>query len=80
MPAEFRFDSTKSFEENFEDYLGAIEEIDPPMAAIFRANAVRLAEIVRDGERDSSARASFNAAIAEALDALAHSTSNPGRT
>lgn len=71
MSAEFKFDGTKSFDENFAAFLDALDGIDKEMAAILRANAPALAAIVRDGERDASARATFNAAIATALDALA---------
>jgi hypothetical protein len=38
------------------------------MAASLRANANALAKVVRDGERDSNARAAFNTEIAKALD------------
>ena len=77
MMAEFRFDGTKSFDENFAAFLDALDGVDAEMAAILRANAPALAGIVRDGERDTIARASFNAAVAAALDALAAAGPDP---
>jgi hypothetical protein len=71
MQIEFKFDGTKSFEENFAAFLDALDGIDKEMAAILRANAPALEPVVRNGERDPSARAKFNSAIASALDALA---------
>lgn len=71
MTAEFKFDGAKSFDENFAAFLDALDGDDKEMAAILRANAPALTAIVRDGERDPSARAAFNAAVATALDALA---------
>ena len=77
MTAEFRFDATKSFEENFAAFLDVLDNVDEQMAAILRANAPALMAIVRDGERDASARAAFNAAIATALDTLASPQPEP---
>ncbi len=70
MTSGFAFDGTKGFEENFEAFLDATREIDEELAEILQSNAAALADIVRGGERDSNARALFNTAIAEALDAL----------
>lgn len=72
-PASFQFDASKSFDENVAAYLDVLEVIDAQMAAILRENAALLAAIVRDGERDPSARGEFNSLIAAALDSLATS-------
>lgn len=68
--SSFAFDATKSFDDNFEALLVELESVDKEMAAILRANAPALAKVVRDGERDSSARAAFNTEVAKALDTL----------
>ena len=70
MTSDFSFDGSKSFDANFETFLVAAKEIDEDLADILWNNAAALAQIVREGERDSNARASFNAGIAEALEAL----------
>lgn len=71
MPTKgFTFDASKTFDDNFEILLGELESVDKDMAAILRANATTLANVVRDGERDSNARSAFNAEVAKALDAL----------
>jgi hypothetical protein len=77
MSTEFRFDETRSLADNFAAFLAVLDGIDKEMAAILRANAPALAAIVRDGERDASARAAFNAAIAAALDSLAAPKAEP---
>lgn len=66
----FRFDDSKSLEENCEGFLSAISAEDPEMAAILRSNWNLLATIVRGGERDSKARSAFNVSVASALDDL----------
>jgi hypothetical protein len=66
----FTFDASKSFDDNFEAFLVELESVDKEMAAILRANVRVLAKVVRDGERDSNARAAFNTEVAKALDAL----------
>ena len=66
----FTFDASKSFDDNFELFLAELESVDRELAAILRANASALAKVVRDGERDSNARAAFNTEVAKALDAL----------
>lgn len=70
MTVDFQFDGSKSFDQNFESFLSVLEGIDEEMAKILRADATALAAVVHDGERDSSARAAFNAAVATTLDAL----------
>lgn len=67
---DFAFDASKSFDSNFELFLAEIGSVDKELAAILRVNANELAKVVRDGERDSNARAAFNTEIAKALDAL----------
>lgn len=64
------FDALKSFDDNFDAFLAELKSVDKEMADILRANADLLAEVVHNGERDSNARATFNAEIAKALDAF----------
>jgi hypothetical protein len=78
MTVAFTLDEAKSFDQNFASFLDAVEGIDGEMAAILRANAGALAQIVMGGERDSNARAAFNSAIAQALDELATTDPEPG--
>ena len=51
-----RFDESKSFAENCEAFLEALESDAPEMAAILRDNWDALVAIVREGGRDLSAR------------------------
>ena len=67
--ADFRFDEGKSFVQNCEAFLKAIEADDPEMAAILSDNWDGLISIVRAGARDSKGRGEFNAKVATALDA-----------
>ena len=69
MP-DFAFDASQSFEQNLERFLAERESADPELAAILRANIDKLRAIVVGGERDTRARATFNAAIEEALESL----------
>jgi hypothetical protein len=69
MPA-FRFDGTGTFEENWSALMAELQSLDADMAAILAANKERLAAIVRQGQRNTNARASFNAEVVTALDAL----------
>ena len=69
MPG-FAFDSSQTFEQNLESFLAERESADPELAAILRANIDKLRAIVVGGERDTKARATFNAAIEEALESL----------
>jgi hypothetical protein len=69
--ADFRFDDTKNFTENCDDFLATLETVDAEMASILRGNWDILVAVVSEGERDSKARTEFNTAIATALDALA---------
>lgn len=69
-PESLRFDETKSFSENCRAFLASLEKVDADMAAILRDNWDALVAVVRDGERDSTARGNFNAAVALALDLL----------
>lgn len=71
--AGLEFDGSRSFAENFESLVTMLDGIDAEMAKILRANTSLLAKIVKDGERDSNARAAFNAEISKALDVLAES-------
>jgi len=76
--ANFSFDGTKSFDENFEAFLDASKGIDEELANILRTNADALKQIVREGERDTNARVAFNTAIADALDTLIASSDPSG--
>lgn len=67
MP-DFFFDDSKRFSDNCTAFLESVTEIDPEMAAILAANWAKLLAVVRDGERDTKARTTFNEAIAAALD------------
>jgi len=69
MPT-FEFNETKTFEENWISFMGALQEVDPILTEILRDNEQELAAIVRDGERDSTARTNLNSKISIALDAL----------
>ena len=68
--ADVRFDESKSFEENCEAFLEALESDSPEMAAILRDNWDALVAVVHEGNRDLGARGEFNAKVAIALDAL----------
>jgi hypothetical protein len=69
MPV-FRFDDSNTFEANWSAFMVELEAVDAGMAAILAANKDKLAAIVRQGERNSQARSTFNAAIVAALDVL----------
>jgi len=78
MTIGFSFDNNKGFDENFEAFIDATKEIDEELAEILQRNIAALAKIVRDGERDSSARTAFNDIITEALDTLIAQTDLQG--
>jgi hypothetical protein len=69
MPV-FRFDDGRIFEANWSAFMVELEAVDASMAAILAANKDKLIAIVRQGERNSQARSTFNAAIVAALDVL----------
>lgn len=64
----FTFDERKRFPDNCIEYLESVKNIDPEMAEILKANWDKLLAVVREGERDTKARTTFNEAIAAALD------------
>ncbi|WP_416877408.1 hypothetical protein [Litorimonas sp.] len=66
--SDFTFDGNKRSSENSANFLQSIEDIDPEMAEILQVNWDKLLTVVREGERDSKARAEFNETIAVALD------------
>jgi hypothetical protein len=68
--AVFRFDDSKSFEENCKAFLEAVNSDDPEMATILRCNWDTLIAIVHEGQREYKVRGNFNASVAYALDAL----------
>jgi len=68
--SDFTFDEGKRFPENCADFLESVKDIDPDMAEILKANWDTLLAVVREGERDTKARTTFNEAIAAALDDL----------
>jgi hypothetical protein len=69
MPS-FRFDDSKTFDENWAVFVIEAQAINMEMAAILAANKDKLAAIVRQGQSNGAARASFNAEVVKALDAL----------
>ncbi len=77
QPVVFRFDDSKSFRENCEAFLEAVNADDPEMATILRGNWDALVAIVHEGQRDSKARGDFNAKVASALDALLANPAEP---
>ena len=54
--AEFRFDDSKSFAENYKAFLEAVKADDPEMAVILHDNLDKLVAVVREGEGFESAR------------------------
>lgn len=68
--SDFNFDDSKRFPENCTAFLANVKDIDPEMAAILMTNWDKLLTVVRDGERDTKARTTFNEAIVAALDDL----------
>lgn len=68
--SDFIFDDSKRFSDNCTAFLESIKDIDPEMAAILEANWAKLLAVVRDGERDTKARTTFNEAIADSLDEI----------
>lgn len=67
---DFALDDAKRFSENFSEFLESVKDIDPEMAEILKVNRDKLLAVVREGERDTKARTTFNEAIAAALDDL----------
>jgi hypothetical protein len=67
---DFSFDGGVRFPENCSIFLNSVKNIDPEMAEILEANWDKLLAAVREGERDTKARTTFNETIAEALDNL----------
>lgn len=68
--SDFNFDGSKRFPENCTEFLESVKDIDPEMAEILKANWDKLIAVVREGERDTKARTTFNEAIAASLDDL----------
>ncbi|MCZ7641509.1 MAG: hypothetical protein M5U33_00510 [Pseudorhodoplanes sp.] len=66
------------FEKNWESFFFEMESVDAEMAAILRANKTHLSAIVRQGSRNASARAEFNAKIMHALDDFLASSARKG--
>jgi hypothetical protein len=69
MP-EFRFGETELFKANWEAFLTEMDGIDANMAGILRDNKDKLAAILRQGHRNTHARADFNASVMAALDGV----------
>lgn len=67
---DFSFDSKKRFEENLTDFLETTKSIDAEMAEVLTDHCNKLMSVVREGERDTKARTSFNEAIVATLDSL----------
>lgn len=68
--SDFIFDDSKRSSDNCTAFLESVTDNDPEMAAILAANWAKLLAVVRDGERDTKARTTFNEAIAAALDEI----------
>lgn len=68
--SDFIFSDSERFANNCTAFLESVEEFDPEMAALLEASWDKLLAVVRDGERDSKTRTTFNEAIAAALDDL----------
>ncbi|MBL3610843.1 hypothetical protein [Rhodovulum sulfidophilum] len=68
--SNFIFDDSKRFSGNCTAFVESVKDIDPEMAEILEANWAKLLPVVRDGERVSKARTTFNEAIAVALDEI----------
>jgi hypothetical protein len=68
--SDFRFQQSKSFEENSQAFLDELETQDSELANILRQNWDQMLAIVTDGQSSSSDRTEFNRAIGTALDAL----------
>jgi len=66
MP-ELEFDDTKGFDENLDFFLSGMENEDPEMGAILRANIDGL-KVASDDNSRRRARADFNSKIVTALD------------
>ena len=75
---DFKIDGGKRFTENCADFLESVKDIDPEMAEILKANWEVLQSVVREGERDTKARLTFNEAVAASLDNLLADRSNAG--
>ena len=69
MPA-FNFADSKGFDDNWDSFIEELKSVDIDMASILAANKGKLAAIVRQGTRSTSARSAFNAEVVKALDAL----------
>lgn len=79
-PESLSFDEAKSFADNCDAFLSSLAILDEDMASILRDHWNVLIAVVREGERDSKARAQFNAEVASALDSMAKLTESNGRT
>ncbi len=77
QPVVYRFDDSKSFKENCEAFLEAVNADDLEMATILRGNWDALVAIVHEGQRDSKARGDFNVKVVSALDALLANAAKP---
>jgi hypothetical protein len=75
---EFNIDGSKRFSENCSAFLENAREIDSEMAEILSTNWDNLLKVVHVGERDTKARATFNEAIAAALDELLKKSAEAG--
>ena len=68
--AAFNFDDSKAFDDNWNSFIDELKSVDADMAGILAANKDKLAAIVRQGTRNTTARSAFNAEVVKALDAL----------
>lgn len=66
----FEFDDSISFDENLEAFLTELDALDSEMAAILRETLSGARAVIKEGAPDRKARAAFNEAVLERLDAL----------
>lgn len=69
MPA-FHFDDARSFEENVQSFLAAMDEADAEMAKILRDNFDKFLPVIEGDEDPRRARPTFNSAVMAALAAM----------
>jgi len=74
---KFRFDASKSLEENFDLFLDELQSRDPEMAKILQDNWNTLTSITIDGQRNPNYRTKFNESVLLALEAQMPSDISP---
>jgi hypothetical protein len=72
---EFRFDQELSTDDNIKSFYFYLQNIDPDLAEILKANIGKLIPLPPQGSKRSDARIAFNRAV---IDALETGTPFPG--